>query len=80
MPAAVCLLDECRADLGDGYVRALGVRREFRGRGLAQLLLTRAFVYYRDRGRAGLQLGVDSHQPHRRRQALRQGRHALRPW
>lgn len=63
VPAAVCLLDESRAELGDGYVRTLGVRREFRGRGLAQLLLLRAFVYYRDRGRAGVQLGVDSTSP-----------------
>jgi ribosomal protein S18 acetylase RimI-like enzyme len=61
--AAVCLLDESRADLGDGYVRTLGVAREFRGRGLAQLLLVRAFLYYRERGRAGVQLGVDSTSP-----------------
>ncbi len=58
--AAICLLDESRADLGDGYVGILGVRREFRGRGLAQLLLRRAFCYYRDLGRAGTQLGVDA--------------------
>ncbi|MGD9955958.1 MAG: N-acetyltransferase family protein [Candidatus Nanopelagicales bacterium] len=62
-PAAVCVLDESRADLGDGYVRTLGVAREFRGRGLAQLLLRRAFVHYRDKGRAGVQLGVDSTSP-----------------
>jgi len=63
VPAAVCLLDESRAALGDGYVRTLGVAREFRGRGLAQLLLTRAFVHYRDRGRSGVQLAVDSTSP-----------------
>jgi len=63
VPAAVCLLDESRADLGDGYVRTLGVAREFRGRGLAQLLLVRAFLYYRDRGRSGVQLAVDSTSP-----------------
>lgn len=63
VPAAVCILDESRADLGDGYVRTLGVARDFRGRGLAQLLLTRAFLYYRERGRAGVQLGVDSSSP-----------------
>lgn len=63
VPAAVCILDESRADLGDGYVRTLGVAREFRGRGFAQLLLTRAFLYYRARGRAGVQLGVDSTSP-----------------
>jgi len=63
VPAAVCILDESRADLGDGYVRTLGVARDFRGRGLAQLLLVRAFLYYRERGRDGVQLGVDSSSP-----------------
>ncbi|HSN07059.1 MAG TPA: GNAT family N-acetyltransferase [Candidatus Angelobacter sp.] len=58
--AAICLLDDSRAELGDGYVAALGVRRPYRGRGLAQLLLRRAFVHNRDRGRAGTQLSVDS--------------------
>jgi ribosomal protein S18 acetylase RimI-like enzyme len=63
VPAAVCLLDESRAELGDGYIRTLGVLREYRGRGLAQLLLERGFRYYRDRGRAGVQLAVDSDSP-----------------
>jgi ribosomal protein S18 acetylase RimI-like enzyme len=63
VPAGVCILDETRADLGDGNVRTLGVAREFRGRGLAQLMLNRAFVHYRDRGRSGVQLGVDSTSP-----------------
>lgn len=58
--AAICLLDESRADLGDGYVSILGVRKQFRGRGLARLLLQRAFVHYRDIGRAGTLLGVDA--------------------
>jgi len=58
--AAVCLLDESRAEIGDGYVALLGVAKEFRGRGLAQLLLRRSFVRYRDMGRAGTQLGVDA--------------------
>ena len=58
--AAICLLDESRAEIGDGYVSVLGVRKQFRGRGLAQLLLRRAFVHYRDLGRAGTQLGVDA--------------------
>lgn len=61
--AALCLLDESRAELGGGYVRTLGVAREFRGRGLAALLLRRAFVHYRDRGRRTVQLGVDSESP-----------------
>jgi ribosomal protein S18 acetylase RimI-like enzyme len=62
-PAAVCILDDSRADSGDGYVRSLGVLREFRGRGLARLLLQRAFTYYRERGFDGVQLGVDSESP-----------------
>jgi len=59
-PAAICLNDDSRADIGDGYVGVLGVRREFRGRGLATLLLQHAFVRDRDRGLKGTQLGVDS--------------------
>ena len=34
--------------------------KEFRGRGLAQLLLRRAFVHYRDLGRTATLLGVDA--------------------
>lgn len=63
VPAAICMLDESRAELGDGYVRTLGVARAFRGRGLGQLLLERAFLYYRDLGRSGVQLSVDSDSP-----------------
>ena len=59
-PAAICLNDESRAHVGDGYVGVLGVRRAFRGRGLATLLLRHAFVRDRDRGRRGTQLGVDA--------------------
>jgi ribosomal protein S18 acetylase RimI-like enzyme len=58
--AGICLLDEGRAELGEGYVAILGVRRKFRGRGLAQLLLRRAFVHYRELGRTATQLGVDA--------------------
>ena len=59
-PAAICLLDENRADRDEGYVAVLGVLKEFRGRGLAQLLLRRAFVHYRDLGRTATLLGVDA--------------------
>ena len=58
--AAICLLDDGRAEMGDGYVAILGVRRKFRGQGYAQLLLRRAFVHYRELGRNGTQLGVDA--------------------
>jgi ribosomal protein S18 acetylase RimI-like enzyme len=60
VPAGICLLSEQRASLGEGYVGVLGVLKEFRGRGLAQLLLQRAFVLYRDRGRSSIALGVDA--------------------
>jgi GNAT superfamily N-acetyltransferase len=59
-PAAVCILDDSRLEFGDGYVRTLGVREEFRGRGLARWLLQRAFVEYRDLGRGRVMLMVDS--------------------
>lgn len=59
-PAALCILDDSRAEQNDGYVCILGVRKPYRGRGLATLLLQRAFVRERDRGRAGVQLGVDA--------------------
>jgi mycothiol synthase len=61
--AAVCMLDESRADQGGGYVGVLGVRRDFRGRGLAKHLLQRAFVRSRDEGRAWTALSVDSDSP-----------------
>ena len=59
-PAAICVNDESRVEVDDGYVGVLGVRREFRGRGLATLLLQHAFVRDRDRCRRGTQLSVDS--------------------
>jgi ribosomal protein S18 acetylase RimI-like enzyme len=59
-PAAFCLLDESRAEIDEGYVGVLGVRRRFRGRGLGSLLLRRAFVRYRDMGRSATSLGVDA--------------------
>jgi ribosomal protein S18 acetylase RimI-like enzyme len=59
-PAAICLLDDARAEFNEGYVSVLGVLKEFRGRGLAQLLLRRAFVHYRELGRRATALGVDA--------------------
>ena len=59
-PAAICMLDERRAEFGEGYVNILGVRRQFRRRGFAALLLQRAFVRYRDLGRSATLLGVDA--------------------
>ncbi len=62
-PAAVCILDDSRREISEGYVRSLGVLREFRGQGLAKLLLLRAFSLYAERGMRGVQLGVDSTSP-----------------
>ena len=45
------------------HIGSLGVLREFRGRGLAKLLLQRAFAGYAERGLRGVQLGVDSTSP-----------------
>ena len=61
--AAVCMLDETRADQGGGYVATLGVRRDYRGRGLATYLLRRAFIRSRDEGRSWTALSVDSDSP-----------------
>jgi len=60
VPAGVCLLEEHRAENAEGYVGVLGVLKPYRGRGLAQLLLRRAFVHYRDLGRAATLLSVDA--------------------
>jgi mycothiol synthase len=59
-PAAMCVADESRRELGYGFVGLLGVRREFRGRGLAKWLLLNAFADAYDRGRQGVMLTVDS--------------------
>lgn len=59
-PAAICLLSDGRREAGYAYVSVLGVRREYRRRGLAQLLLRRAFVQARDEGLAGTALHVDA--------------------
>jgi mycothiol synthase len=48
---------------GGGYVGALGVRREFRGRGYAKALLYRTFADFWDRGLPRVTLGVDATNP-----------------
>lgn len=63
VPAAMCILDDSRASLGNGWVAVLGVRRGFRGRGLATWLLRAAFVRERDRGMASTMLAVDAENP-----------------
>jgi len=59
-PAGICVLEDSRLSLGEGYVGILGVLSGFRGRGLASLLLQRSFVRDRDRGLSGTRLGVDA--------------------
>lgn len=43
-----------------GYVAALGTRRAYRGRGIAEALLRHVFSTLRDRGKRGCDLHVDS--------------------
>jgi mycothiol synthase len=60
-PAAMLLgTDSFVDDENCGYVRTLGVRKRFRGRGLARYLLRLAFADDAARGRVGTYLHVDS--------------------
>jgi mycothiol synthase len=60
-PAAMLLgTDSFVDDENCGYVRTLGVRKKFRGRGLARYLLRLAFAHDAGNGRAGTYLHVDS--------------------
>ena len=52
--------DNRRVEQGDGYVRSIGVRKSERGQGIARALLLTAFGHWRDAGRDGVQLGVDT--------------------
>jgi mycothiol synthase len=48
---------------GGGYVGALGVRRPWRGRGLAKALLHHTFAEFHRRGETRVTLGVDAESP-----------------
>ncbi len=48
---------------GGGYVGLIGVRREWRGRGLAKLLLYHTFAEFWRRGMKRVTLGVDAESP-----------------
>ena len=48
---------------GGGWIGALGVRRAWRGRGLAKALLLRSFGEFHRRGQRRVGLGVDSENP-----------------
>ncbi len=56
---AICLCDDSRADVGNGYVRTLGVVEGARGRGIGRWLLQCAAADAVARGRTGLALAVD---------------------
>ncbi len=47
----------------EGWVKNLGVAKEFRGRGLGRLLLQTAFATYAAKGRTSAGLGVDLTNP-----------------
>ena len=51
---------EAEEDPSRGYVAALGTRRAYRGRGIAEALLRHVFRTLRDRGKRGCDLHVDS--------------------
>ncbi len=59
-PVGLLIGDNRRAEQGFGYVPAIGVQKQVRGRGVARALLLSAFVDYQLRGRVGVQLGVDT--------------------
>jgi mycothiol synthase len=59
-PVGMLMGDNRRLDHGEGFVRFLGVRSSSRGQGIARALLLTAFAEWRDLGRAGVQLGVDT--------------------
>jgi GNAT superfamily N-acetyltransferase len=54
--------NEARA-VGEGYVGAIGVRRPWRGKGLAKALLYRTFLEFWNRGMRRITLGVDAESP-----------------
>jgi mycothiol synthase len=63
VPAGGLIGSNRLADDNRGFIRSLGVLREFRGRGLAKALLRTAFADDIARGRTATELGVDSESP-----------------
>ena len=55
----LCILDDSKAEFGEGYVRTLGVIESARGRGIGRWLLECAASDAVARGRTGLALAVD---------------------
>jgi mycothiol synthase len=56
-------IEESEEHPSRGYVRSLGVRRAYRGRGIGEALLRTAFRSLHERGKAGCDLHVDSESP-----------------
>jgi ribosomal protein S18 acetylase RimI-like enzyme len=54
---------ECSRQFGGGFVGALGVVRDARGRGIGDALLRRAFAELARRGEQVVRLGVDAANP-----------------
>ncbi len=62
-PAGFAICHPHAVDSGLGWVRVLGVRSRFRGRGIGRALLLHAFTQFRRQGLARAGLGVDSESP-----------------
>jgi len=58
-PVGLCILDDSKAEFGEGYVRTLGVLKEARGRGIGRWLLQCGAVDAVRRGRSAIALAVD---------------------
>jgi ribosomal protein S18 acetylase RimI-like enzyme len=63
VPAGVLQSDTVGVEQGEGWVKNLAVRREYRSRGIAKALLSTAFVEYAAKGRTRAGLGVDLTNP-----------------
>jgi mycothiol synthase len=63
VPAGALQSAEQMAEQNEGWVRNLGVRGQWRGRGLGRLLLLTAFARYAAKGRRAAGLGVDMTNP-----------------
>jgi GNAT superfamily N-acetyltransferase len=59
-PVGMLMGDNRRLEQGEGFIRYLGVRKPERGRGIARALMLTAFEHWREAGRSGVQLGVDT--------------------
>jgi ribosomal protein S18 acetylase RimI-like enzyme len=62
-PAAALVGTAQMADESTGWINHVAVRRDFRGRGLAKLLLATAFAEFARRGWKHAELAVDTESP-----------------